>query len=42
MHFKPMKKYLKLILADEEEGEEEGKFEELVEVMEVKRKFGSI
>jgi len=36
-----MKKYLKLILADEEEGEEEGEFEELAEVMEVKRKIES-
>ena len=42
VHFKLTKKYLKLILADEEKGEEEGEFEELAEVMEVKRKIESI
>ena len=36
---KLMKKYLKLILADEEVGEEEGEFEEPAEVKELKRKI---
>jgi len=34
-----MEKYLKRILADEEEGEEEGEFEEPAEVKELKRKI---
>ena len=36
-----MKKYLKPILADEQEGEVEGEFEEPAEVKEVKRKIES-
>ena len=36
-----MEKYLKLILADEEEGKEEGEFEEPAEVKELKHKIES-
>jgi hypothetical protein len=42
VYFKLMEKYLKLILADEEEGEEEGEFEEPAELKEVKRKIESV
>ena len=41
MYFKLVEKYLKLMLADEEEDEEEDEFEEPAEVKEVKRKIES-